>query len=267
MEENIDLKIEAYLGGDMTPEEQRQFEKMMTQDPELQKEVRLANEVNHHLNDSTWMSVDVDKNHPAKKELENYIKSDEAIALKSKLRQAGASYKKTASNSSSIKYIIVGAVAAVLIIALISNVLWNRSPNHDTLYTEFYAESDLPSLVKRGSENERLTTAVALFKLKEYDQAIQFFEQYEKEIQGRDPSVYIYTGFSYLENGNIDEAIQNFDGLLNSNSIDKSKAYWYKSLAYLKADRIEECKVILSQIIKDSLFNAKKAKKLLYELD
>ena len=266
MEENIDLKIEAYLGGDMTPEEQRQFEEMMAQNPELQKEVRLANEVNHHLNDSTWMGADAAKNDPTKQEIENYIKSDEAIALKSKLRQAGANYKKTGSNSSSIKYII-GAVAAILIIALISNVLWNRSPNHDTLYAEFYVESDLPSLVKRGSENELLTKAVSLFQSNEYEQAIQFFEQYEKEIQGTDPSVYIYTGFSYLENGNIDEAIQNFDKLLESNSIDKSKALWYKSLAYLKADRIEECKAILSQIIEDSLFNAQKAKKLLDELD
>ncbi|SHI84423.1 tetratricopeptide repeat protein [Aquimarina spongiae] len=266
MEENFDLKIEAYLGGDMTPEEQKQFEEMMSQNPKLREEVQLANEVNHHLNDSAWMVIEADKNDPVKQELENYVKSDEAIVLKSKLRQVGANYKKKRSNSSSIKY-IVGAVAAILIIALISNVFWNSRPSHDVLYTEFYIESDLPSIIKRGSENKLLTEAVALFKSNEYDQAIQLFEQYERETQGTDPSIYIYTGFSYLENGNFDRALQNFDKLLNSDSIDKSKAFWYKSLVYLKSDRIEECKTILSQIIDDSLFNAQKAKRLLGELE
>ena len=94
MEENIYEKIEAYLGGSMTPEEKEQFEEMMSQNPELQKEVQLTNEINHHLNENTWLNLEDTIAKRERQELDNYVNSNEAKAIKLKLKRATEKYKK-----------------------------------------------------------------------------------------------------------------------------------------------------------------------------
>ncbi len=266
MDEEIYHKIEAYLGGDMEPEQREQFEDRMTKDIELQKEVRLFNEINHHLNTKTWLNIE-NQNNKSKEQLEDYIKSEEAIVLKNTLQRASERFKNSNSNASKKRYFI-GAIAAIFIIGLISTIFWNQSPNANLLYDEYYTEEDLPSVVKRGSKEEQLTQGIIAFKSNDYEKSLFSFENYLKETQDNDPLIYAYIGFLHLEMGETNKAILSFDILLGSDSIDRSKALWYKSLAYLKANRLKESKEVLEIIMNDSLnFNYKKAVQLYKELD
>ncbi|MBQ0736264.1 tetratricopeptide repeat protein [Aquimarina celericrescens] len=261
MKEQMYQKIEAYVGNSMTPEEQRQFEIEIAQNPELQKEVRLFNEINHHLNQKTWLPVDEIHAKAKRKELKEFINSDEAEALKLKLKRAAENYKKN-KNKVKIRYII-GSTAAILVVGLISAIFWKGTPNHNLLYEEYYTQSDLPSVVKRGAEDDLLTQGITAFKAKDFKASAKNFEEYMTESLNKDPLIYAYIGFSYLEMEKTKSALINFDKLLTSNSIDNSRALWYKSLAYLKANKIEESKEVLIKIIQDSLnFNYKKAKEL-----
>ncbi len=261
MKEEMYEKIEAYLGGNLTSEEQIQFELKMSEDPELAKEVKLSNQINHHLNTELWLDDAIEDNE-TKQDLENFIGSDEAIALRLKLAQVGENYQET-TPSSKLKYIISG-IAAVFILGLFVTQFWNQKVDTQLLYDTYYTEMDLPSLVKRGSRNERLDKGIIAFKTKNYQSAITHFEDYMKKTGGNDPLPYAFIGFSYLEMNEIDKALLNFDQLLNSNSIDSSKALWYKSLAYLKVGKVEESKKMLAKIISDSLnFNYQKAHEVL----
>ncbi len=267
MEESVYQKIEAYLGGDMAPEEQHQFEELMANDPELQNEVALYNEINHHLNEESWLTTNAGKNNKTKQELEEYIKSDEATQIKSKLQQAGKVYKQSRKKPSKITF-FVGALAAVFVAGLLVTSLFFNKTSSDDLYATYYSANDLPSLIKRGAEDEVLSTAIVEFKNGEHEKAIQSFKTYHDKQDLNDPLVYAYIGFSYLELNKINEAIQSFDRLLNSDSIDSSKALWYKSLVYLKTDDMTNAKNTLSKIIANpESFNHKKAIELLEDLD
>lgn len=261
MKEELYEQIEAYLGGDMSSEEQIQFELKMSKDPILAQEVRLSNQVNHHLNEQSWLHEEF-KNNEAKKELEEFMRSDEAAELKLKLEKVGEKYQENVG-SSNLKYIL-GAVAAILVVVLLSTQFWRTSPSNTQLYQKYYTEMDLPSLVKRGSENEALTKGIVAFKTKKYNDAISNFKSYMASTKGKDPLPYAYIGFSHLELNQLDKALTNFDSLLYSNTIDSSRGLWYKSLAYLKNGKIEEAKKVLNEILKDSLnFNFNKAKKIM----
>ncbi|WP_299223162.1 hypothetical protein [uncultured Aquimarina sp.] len=264
MDEDIYKKIEAYLGGDMTSEEQKQFDLMMSEDIELQKEVKLVNEINHHLNKESWLSLKETKNKQARNDIEDYIKSNEANEIKSSISAAGKRYKK--SQYWSRRRSLIASIAGVFVIVLLSTVFFNQNSSTTKLYSKYYTENDLPSIVKRGSQNEFLNNGITAFKAKRYEKAVTFFEDYLKE--NSDPLIYSYIGISYLELDKTKEALSSFDKLLYSDSLDKSKALWYKSLIYLKMNDKIELKKTLSNIVSDSTnFNYNKAKELLLVVD
>lgn len=77
----------------------------------------------------------------------------------------------------------------------------------------------------------------------------------------------IYKGLSEIELSKYLEAEKTFDSLINSDLIDAEKGYWFKSLLYLKNNKILKCKTLLNKIITESLFNKEKAELLLVDLE
>ncbi|MEW7288968.1 tetratricopeptide repeat protein [Aquimarina sp. 2304DJ70-9] len=266
MDEKIYQKIEAYLGGDMTAEARNEFEGMMAKDEELQKAVKLSNEINHHLNEESWLVTNTIEKSKARQELEDYIKSDDAATLKEQIQQGGKRFKKK-SNPVNIRYII-GSIAAVFVAGiLLTNVFFNQKSSDD-LYQLYYSANDLPSLVKRGADDDVLNTAIIEYKNKRFEKAITSFQEYQNKSVEDAPLLHAYVGFSYLELNKTNEALKSFDALVNSDSIDNSRGLWYKSLVYLKMGDTENVKKVLSEIIADpENFNYNKAILLLEELD
>jgi tetratricopeptide (TPR) repeat protein len=71
-----------------------------------------------------------------------------------------------------------------------------------------------------------------------------------------------------LELENYREAIQTFDKLRNSNTLDNHKAYWYTALVYLKQNNAENAKKVLQTLVQDtSNYNYEKAIELLKKLE
>ena len=100
-----------------------------------------------------------------------------------------------------------------------------------------------------------------------YKKAEQLFSEHINKQSNFNPNVVLYLGVSNLELNNYDKALLNFEKLIQSNSIDKSKGYWYKTLTYLKMDdrnlAIKELKIIVEN---PSNYNYNKAKELLEKL-
>ena len=95
MDKDIDQKIEAYLGGDMKPDERLEFEERITQDSELKKRVQLSDEVNHHFNENTWLEINNYQSNSIKRELKEYLSSTEAASIKSNIEKAGEAYNQS----------------------------------------------------------------------------------------------------------------------------------------------------------------------------
>ncbi len=265
MEQDVYMKIESYLGNSMTLEEQKAFERDMVHDPNLHQEVQLQKAINHHLNSESWEPITAKNKSESQKQLNTYFKSEEAKELKQKLNSVQQKYNQTKKQPFPVlKYI--SSVAAVLLLVIASYFLLKQK-SYEDLYVEYYNEKDLPSLVSRGDTNAILSKGVIAFKSKEYKEALKLINEYLVNTDIVNPLAYSYKGMTHLELNEVDKAIQSFDLLLKSNSIDRSKALWYKCLVYLKMKNNNSLKETLLLITENQAnFNYDKAQQLLNDL-
>lgn len=266
MEEDIYIKIEAYLGGSMTHDEVVQFEKDIATNAALKDEVTLYKSLNHHLTDTTY-DDDSFSDTAYKKEIETYIQSDEGNAIKKKLLKVKEDYTVTSEKEKpkirSLYYILSAAAAVILLFGLLFTGNSNAS-----LYTDYYQTGDLPSFTNRSDQATLIAKATAYFKEGDFDTSLSSFQEYIEEVgKDIDPRVHIYTGLIYSEKKDLQKAITEFDLLETSESLDHSRALWYKALTYLKFDKTAEAKEMLDRILKDSTnYKYTEAKELLGKL-
>lgn len=268
MDEKLLLKIEAYLSNSMTNEESLIFEQELKQNESLQKEVDLAKELNHFLSDGVINTKPSDKKY--EKELTNYFDSEEAKNIEKLLRDAQQEYRT--SNETPVRKIsqkkIFYAAASITIfmICVFSYNLLNKQST-EKLFVEYYQASDLPSVTKRADEQNDLINGVKRFNDSKYKESLELLKVYEST-ENLNPSVYIYAGMANLKLIKYQKAIIEFDKLINSNSIDKSKGLWFKALTYLKMKDKRNARMILEIIIQnENNFKFKEAKELLEKLN
>lgn len=261
IEDNINIKIERYLGSSMSQEEEIAFEQDLLLDNELREKVNLSRSINHHLNQKSWESIETSSDH--KNELQAYFNSEEAKELKQKLKKIQQRYNEPRQRSF-LKYIV--AAASVLLVVTVSYFSLKQK-SYEELYVEFYTKKDLPSFVTRGNDKGTLRTGIIAFEANNYNEALKTFDDYMTNSNFVNPWLYIYKGMSHMELNEFNKAIQSFDQLINSNSIDRSKGLWYKCLVYLKMNDSLNLKMTLHEILKNpSNYNYEKSQKLLDNL-
>ncbi len=262
MKENLELKIEQYLGGEMSPEESFAFENEMSNDGVLYNEVLLAEDVNLFLkNRSVKDSKSV-----------NEIKAQPSLSqkeeIKARISKAHTIYKAKnvrGSDTSNIVYYITGIAATVLI--LVSVYFFTLNDSSLDMYNAYYDMDDLPSFTMRSEEASLLATATMEFKDKEYAQALKKFKAYFSTAENIDPLVHIYTGLIYANQNQLDKSIAELDFLANSTSIDAGKAKWFKVMVYLRFDDKANAKITLKEILeKPNNYKYEEAKELLKNL-
>jgi tetratricopeptide (TPR) repeat protein len=262
--DELNLKIEAYLGDNMSPEEVSVFKKQMENDPSLKNEVKLAKQVNHHLRDDS--NSDPVSENEYTREIRSFLQSDEAKTYKKTLLEVKEEYKANAVKTGKRNYFLVAAAVAALIITTAGIIFFNQNNTKD-LYAEYYSNSDLPSLIKRSSSNDKLATGVITFKNLNFSEAILNFEAYKNSTTEINPAVYLYEGVSYFQLDKYDAALEEFNKMIASNSLDSSKGLWFKMLTYLKMGDKKMANVVLNEILKDpSNFNYSRALELKKEL-
>jgi len=264
MEEKIYNKIEAYLGGDMPPEEIILFEKQIEENSELKKEVTLYNDLNYHLGEQSLNKDFPDTEYT--KTLNTFLQGDEASQVKKDLKQAKELYSKKELFFNRYKTRILSS-AAVILLFIAVRVVWFPNVNSDALYLDYYNTSDLPSLVQRDDSKNALSNGVEAFQNDKFENAITIFENYEQTETDINYNMFLYKGISYSELNNVEAAIKAFDIVANSDLLDKSKGLWFKALTYLKFEDKINAKKTLGVITSNaSNFKFKEAQELLKEI-
>lgn len=104
--------------------------------------------------------------------------------------------------------------------------------------------------------------AITLFDKNQYPEAIELFDEAKQEQMYMEQSL-LYTGISYLQLGQPELAIKNFDQLLDiKNTPLEETALWYKALSYIKLDDTREAKSILKKVINKNGIYKEKAERL-----
>lgn len=264
MNDQHEHQIESYLAGNLSGDELRQFEKTLAENVELRAEVELARQINLHFSGSTDVS-DLPKNEYTQK-LSAFLKSDEASVLKSKLRKVADENKTSSTEQKRPRIYLIAAVLTVLVITTLG-ILFLGPDSSQQLYASYYSTEDLPSVISRDSENDVLQLGAEAFQENDFNASLKYFDQYFQTSDEILPSVHIYSGMAYSELGDYKNALVEFDKLINSDALDRSKGLWFKALVQLKMDDRPSAKRTLEELVNSpENFNYTEANELLSEL-
>ncbi|GAA4274436.1 hypothetical protein U6A24_15805 [Aquimarina gracilis] len=257
-------EIDKYLDGAMSSEEKRTFEEKANLDATLAEELKLQRDMRSIYKDEEWIEGDksILKGEEAK-ELGDFLKSKEAASIKETIKEV---IDENRSNSGGRKFYFVGVAAAIAI--LLSIFIFSES-KYDKLYAHYVELDNIPSLITRGEqENELVKKAQLFFEDQKYEEAIQSFSTYQStNVKSIDPLTYIYTGVSYLEIRDFENALDQFELLEKSNTLHSKKANWYRVLVYLKQGDKEKLRETLKNISSDkNNYNFQKAKELIKKI-
>ena len=270
MEEERYHNIEAYLSGTMSDEALTTFDAELSVDVDLKEEVTLYKAINFHL---TGVENDQETfvKSAYKQSLGHFVQSEEGQLTDTQLKTIGDRYHRSAKkkNKGSITksrtlYLILSSAA---VFAFIFITVLNKKASGTDLYASYFNPKELPSFTTRGDGGILLAKATSSFAESRFPEALDGFNTYLKEQDAFNPLVYIYTGLIQAEQGDIEKAIAQFELLENANTIDKSKALWYKALTYLKFEKKTIAKKVLGEIIENPAnYKFKEAQELIKKL-
>ncbi|MBU7577116.1 MAG: tetratricopeptide repeat protein [Flavihumibacter sp.] len=164
------------------------------------------------------------------------------------------------------------AVAAMLAVIALIYWIYSTQQQSDNLYAHYFQA--YPNVIRptvRGETadtlNSTLLQAFQLYEEGRYKDAGSLFQQAYQ--YNREDYTLFYAAICQMENGNLREAIQQFEAITWKNDAYalKSWADWYRALAYLKLGEVPEAKELLSQLSRENHAASSLAIKLLGELN
>ncbi|WP_299210956.1 hypothetical protein [uncultured Aquimarina sp.] len=260
------IEIDDYLSGTMSASEKQAFEERLIKDPVLAEELKLQKDMLTIYEDQEWLQGDKGALQTEEAtQLKSFYESAEAANLKSTINEV---ITENRSGSQSKTFWFIGIAASIAVLITVSLFVF-KDNNYDDLYASYVHLDEIPSLVTRGEDtNKLLENAQLLFEDKKYQEATESFAAYHAKETSIDPLSYIYNGISYIELNKFDEALAQFELLASSNTLQSKKTHWYKALVLLKQKKKRKLKDVLQTIIADkSNYKYKEAQELLEKID
>ncbi|MEM6685095.1 MAG: tetratricopeptide repeat protein [Bacteroidota bacterium] len=259
-------QIASYINNQMNEAEKTAFEALLNTNEELASFVEICTSLDSVYNENTW-NIQSNASVEEVKALANEFRAADVLSLSKKIRaiQSQANTTTPQKTKRTYFYIISSAVAVAAVMTLFY-FSFMQSITAVEAFETYHNWNALPSFVKKGTVEDTRAKAQELFEAEKYQEALTLFNKNAQQTV-YDPTLQLYIGVCHLELENYTAALETFDALLNSNTLDNHKAYWYKALTYLKQNDAENAKKILQTLVEDSdNYNYEKAKELLKKL-
>ena len=261
------VQVASYLNNQMNEAEKTTFEALLKSDAELASFVETFSTLDSVYNEDTW-TIKSNASIAEVKALANEFRGDDVVDLSKKIRAIQQHSTQEISNKGTKSYFYyISSAVAIAAVCSLFYFSFTQSITATDAFEQYHDWSTLPSFQTKSAAENNLAKASKLFNQENYQEALTIFTAYEKENNTYNPQIQLYIGVSQLELGNYKDAIQTFDQLQNSNTIDAHKAYWYTALTYLKQNDAEKAVKVLNILVQNSdNYNYEKAKKLLNKL-
>jgi tetratricopeptide (TPR) repeat protein len=245
-ENNIQERIDLYLNDTMAASERLLFEKELKENPSLREEVLLQKSISEVIFDNDFSHIEDSSKAEELAEIKKTLQREDYKEYTSNIENASRTYMKRKQNK---RLLYFSSIAAAILIS-VSVLLFPKEQSFDELYAEYADWDQLTSYVEQSNLQNEFAKGEILYTSKKYTEAIQFFETYRKNKNNNlyAPSL-MYLGASYFGNDNDTKALEIYDILIDSDSYDSSKGYWYKLLIYLKQKDTEQIKKTLETIL------------------
>lgn len=224
--------IESYLSGALSNEAKKDFEKRISKEIDLAKEIELFKLMEGYIGEYKWPDSPIETEHTKVKEYVKEYLTDDVKEVALKLEKIGAEAltetKKDDSSTTSL-WKVFRAAAAVLL--LVGSLWFFMQPNSVNQYANNLQHEEV-LLAQRGDGNQLFADAEKLFNDGKYDKAIPLLIDVDKEIE--DYNVDLALGISYLETNDLANAKEMFNKIYNSDALIKDAALWYSAMTDLK---------------------------------
>ena len=232
--ENFD-RIDAYLSGEMTSEEEKAFELDLKNDKTLRDETEplllLAQVMREEQMKKDEITIDVARQW-SPKEFEQQMANRRKVFFEKKLSSEDKIPARSQRENILRISVWSGAIAAVIALVFFVPTFFFQRSAHNT-FSDYYLPLQDNSLIRGdGSEGDNLVS----------------LSNYVGEATGQD----------------LKEAIRMLKEMHEENPVDSVS--WYLALAYIKDKQIDEAHTLLKNIASDSQFG-KQAKELIDRLD
>ncbi len=233
-----DRLIAKYFLNQLSAEEQKEFDTLMSSNPEFKEQVAFEAKV------------------------KKSIFQQEHANLKQELQTVESSLPV---KQNKVKWYLI---AASIILLVSIGFYWKQySSSPETLFADYYTTASNTShpITRTQNDTDELTKAFVAYESEAYNQAQKLFNNLYKT--SNNSELLFYEGICYLEIEQTDNAIETFLKHQNFNDKLLGKSKWYLALAYLKNNNQIEVQNILEKITSSSSnYNFEKAKDLLSDL-
>jgi len=234
MEEKDIERIDRFLRGEMDKAEAQAFEQALSDNPELQKKMKMQQELVSYID----------------------LMGDQEVLAN--IRKAEDTYRS--QNKRDIKkmpWLRPFLIAASLVLLLLT-AWWLLRPSGDpdTLYANYYQAYELSFSSRDAGNTENLLAASTAYNSKDYSQALTGFQSLPAKMQTS--KVKLAMGISYMELAEFEEAKSLFDQIISlQDPLFLDQALWYKGLSLLKQGELEQAKDIFERLKSktDSIFS------------
>jgi len=233
LEKDLFELIDEKLSGELRGEELEAFDRDLMNDPELMAEFELH------------------------KEIDEAIQESEVIELRKKLdlvHDLTQNKKQPGLLRTILRHKLsrIAAASFVVLLIITSLSLYFLRPDgnmsNDSLFKIYY-QPDAALLIRgTNSQNATLIQAFQMYENKEYDNALTLFSKV-LETDGENIPVQFYSGISYIELGQYQNALHPFDFIMEHNqNLYVERAEWYAALCFLKLNDNEHAVELFRQI-------------------
>ncbi len=234
--------INAYINGEMSPEEQGTFEQQLKVDDQLKKQ----------LEEFRFLQTTIDKHQQAEQTLPE---------LKKILTPLTQTHFRKAEQQKSGRVISMNRIVTGLALAAsIALIFFLVVPG---VSVDGYPVDDMSGAITRGNETE-LAKAAQLFNEEKYPEAVAAFQQL-KTGSPADATINYHLGISLLKTNDYTNALPLFEGLTKGESVYKEEANFFAALAAYHLQQNDKAKQYAMAVKKESKYY-KYAKKLLKKI-
>ena len=254
--------IDKYLNGELEEKELFEFNKRLKTDKQLQRELKLEEELNPAIGDEDVIDF--------RKEI---IEVRKSMLNENSFKEDLSNRPKTIPIFSKNKqwYLIAASVIVLLGISIYFFFVSNSNLTNDQLYAQYYAP--YPASISIRSDDTSINNSVTLgfieYEKSNFGEAVIYFNSAKKADSTNIP-VRFYLGIACMETGLLSEAESNFKIVIeNKFNLFTEQAKWYLALTYLKSgdDKYRpQINQLLNEIVEEKGDRAKEARDLLIKM-
>ena len=245
----IDNLMDKYATGTLSQAEIKEIEELINSDPSFQKEFDMRKDISDGVN--------IAGNRDLRKML-NKLHDDIVV-------------KKPSSKGKGRVIKLLMSAAAMLLGGLVFfqlgflNFLSSSNTEKSIQYASYYKPDISNSRSTDGTRENYLLPFASAYQEGKFEKVISIVEPYLEESNNE---IKLLTSIAALETGDVTKAMDLLNKILaTGNYYYRDHANWYKALAYLQLEDIDNAKVLLGQLANDSKADHhKEAKELLNKI-